>query len=88
MTKVVTRSKVNLVEAGWFDVLAYKTKEQWTGPEFAEEVDEGFDNLQDAIDCANGPEFSDYFQVAVAAFGRHSDYESGERVFFRFKRAE
>jgi hypothetical protein len=71
---------------GWFDVEAYKTSERWNGPDRENEGLDGFNTLQAAVDYANGPEFSNFYQVVVSAYGRHAEYEAGERVYSRFNR--
>lgn len=72
---------------GWFDVDAYSTMEMWEGPEVADSGLDGFNTLADAIQHANSDAYQDSYQVTVVAWGRHADYDAGERVYARFNRS-
>lgn len=75
-------------DEGWFDVIAYRTKERWDGPLSGDEGLEGFLSLDDAKTYADSDEFADFYQVVVIAYGEHENYESGEGVYDRFKRED
>lgn len=71
-----------IADRGWFEVFAYRT----SAPRSARP--EAFESLQLAKAYADGEQFNNYHQVAVAALGQHENYEAGERVYFRFKRED
>ena len=73
-------------EAGWFDVNAYPTRENYEGPEIATDGLEGFTELNDAIEHANSDAYDNHYQVNVVAYGEHVKYERGEGVYSRFDR--
>jgi hypothetical protein len=75
------------LEDGWFDVEAYSTRGRWEGPDRNDDGLEGFTTLKGAIECANSPQFEDFYQVVVSAYGKHKDHEAGERVYWRFHRS-
>jgi hypothetical protein len=73
---------------GWFDVVAYSTKERWDGPCLGDEGLDGFFEFEDAKAYADSVQFSDFYKVEVIAYGEHKKYESGETVYSRFQRAD
>lgn len=72
-------------DEGWFDVDAYKTKEDYEDGRYPETVD-GFMHEADALAEANHSHYNDYYQVVITAFGNHPQYERGEPIYRRFER--
>lgn len=73
---------------GWFEVVAYKTRENWEGPNLADYSLDGFLTLDAAKAYAEDDTFNDYYQVVVMAYGEHVDHEPGETVYWRFARED
>jgi hypothetical protein len=71
---------------GWFDVVAYSTKERWDGPCLGDEGLDGFFEFEDAKAYADSVQFNDFYKVEVIAYGEHEQHESGETVYSRFQR--
>lgn len=69
--------------AGWFDVQGYSTKERWEGPETNDGGLDGFNTLEAAIEYAKSEAMASYYEVVIAAYGTHKEYEPGERVWRR-----
>ena len=73
-------------DAGWFDVDGYSTRARWEGPSSNDRGLDGFTTLAAAIEYAQSTDMDDCYEVVISAWGQHSEYETGDRIWSRHNR--